>query len=89
MHLTRTLFIVCFLDKEGNITVRAKPVTITTLDLVDGANWTGVDTAIFETPKTIKRSSSPISREGSSSEAPADTCQVESSLTMSKSAVVF
>ena len=87
--MTRTLFIVCFLDKEGNITVRAQSVTVTTLDLVDGANWTGVDTAIFETPKTIKRSRSPISREGSSSEAPADTCQVESSLTVSESAVVF
>ena len=73
MHMTRTLFIVCFLDKEGNITVRAQSVTVTTLDLVDGANWTGVDTVL-----------SPISREESSSEAPADTCQVQSFLVVGK-----
>ena len=90
MHFARILFIVWVsFDKDGNITVRAKLVTVATLGLVDGANWAGVDTATFETAKMMKRSRSPSSREWSSSEAPADTCQVESFLIVVKTQLCF
>ena len=74
---TNSLYYVCFFDKELNITVRAKPATVTTLGLIDGANWSGVDTA-------MERSRSPSSREWSGGEASADTCQVESFLIVVK-----